>query len=83
MRTGNARRGADKGVFEGQEGMVELGCTAEGCSYTTTKRSNLAVHARTHTGERPYSCEEEGCGFTSATRSNLAAHTRRVHARKL
>jgi len=41
------------------------------------------VHARTDTGERPYSCEEKGCGFTSATRCNLAAHTRRVHARKL
>ena len=51
-------------------------CEVEGCSYSTTNRSNFAVHARTHTGERPYSCEVEGCGFTATTRGWLTEHTR-------
>ena len=51
----------------------------EGCGYSAATRSKLVVHARTHTGERPFSCEVEGCGYSAATRSRLAEHAR-THA---
>ena len=51
-------------------------CEVQGCGYSTAKRSDLVVHARTHTGERPYSCEVEGCGYTAARRSDLVVHGR-------
>ena len=59
--------------------MCDLYCTVEGCEYTTTRRSMLAWHTRTHTGERPYSCEVEGCGYTATQRGDLTKHTARKH----
>ena len=53
----------------------------EGCGYSASERGKLVLHARTHTGERPYSCEEEGCGFTAALRGTLAKHSARKHPR--
>ena len=55
-------------------------CDIEGCGYSTKKRSQLVAHARTHTGERPYSCEVEGCGYTAAERGKLVVHAARKHA---
>ena len=57
-------------------------CEVEGCSYSTTQRSKLVVHARTHTGERPFSCKVEGCGYSAATRSSLTRHVISAHSKK-
>ena len=51
----------------------------KGCNYTTSKRGNLAEHARTHTGERPFACEVEGCGYSATERSKLARHAKCKH----
>lgn len=44
------------------------------CPYATTSRSNLIIHLRTHSGERPYSCPD--CSFTASFEYNLKVHMR-------
>ncbi|XP_076060152.1 uncharacterized protein LOC143036544 isoform X11 [Oratosquilla oratoria] len=52
------------------------GPACEICGRQFSSRRNLAVHMRSHTGERPYACPH--CPYRSATNSNLKAHVR-VH----
>ena len=56
--------------------MAARKCEIEGCGYSTAKYSHFVAHARTHTGERPYSCEVESCGYTATTRGSLERHGR-------
>ncbi|XP_064092606.1 protein tramtrack, beta isoform-like isoform X17 [Macrobrachium nipponense] len=44
------------------------------CPYSTVKRSNLIVHHRTHTGEKPYACHF--CPYVSVSNSDLIKHVR-------
>jgi uncharacterized C2H2 Zn-finger protein len=47
------------------------------CSYETKHQSNLSVHRRIHTGERPYNCGM--CGATYTQGHLLKSHIRSKH----
>lgn len=49
-------------------------CSYPSCTYSTTRVSNLKVHERKHTKERPFICTVEDCGYRSAQRCNLKVH---------
>ncbi|CAH2005685.1 unnamed protein product [Acanthoscelides obtectus] len=49
-------------------------CSYPHCKYTTSKKSQLATHAKTHNGVRPHSCSVCGRGFME--KSHLVRHER-------
>ncbi|XP_018006440.1 uncharacterized protein LOC108664371 [Hyalella azteca] len=53
----------------------------EHCSKMFKRKETLMVHARIHTGEKPFVCYH--CDYSSETKGNLKAHTWRKHKRAL
>lgn len=47
-------------------------CAHDHCTYRAASRSQLTMHERQHTGERPYRCEQ--CDYTTADHNSLRRH---------
>lgn len=60
--------------------VTEHQCTIDGCGKYFSRRHNLKVHMRRHTGETPYSCFYQGCGKQFKWKSSLKYH-QKLHLR--
>ena len=60
-------------VFE-EPKVHRFSCPYEGCTYSTTRNSDLKVHIRTHTGDKPFRCSFPNCSFAFSTSNELNRH---------
>uniref|UniRef100_A0A7S0ZD01 C2H2-type domain-containing protein n=1 Tax=Timspurckia oligopyrenoides TaxID=708627 RepID=A0A7S0ZD01_9RHOD len=55
-------------------------CPRDGCDKLFSRKHNLKVHMRRHTGEMPYQCPHNGCSKSFKWKSSLKYHER-LHQR--
>ena len=51
-------------------------CTFAGCNYSTIRKSDMKIHIRTHTGDKPFKCPYADCNYAAVTKSILVIHIR-------
>ncbi|XP_069957477.1 protein tramtrack, beta isoform isoform X6 [Cherax quadricarinatus] len=74
QHTGRSGVGSSTLVVGGGGGL-SVACPV--CGKVISRRDNLRVHMRTHTGEKPYACPH--CPHRSKTGGNLRKHVRSIH----
>ena len=47
------------------------------CPYTSTDKTTLTRHLKTHNGDRPFECAE--CGYAFTTKANCERHVKKCH----
>jgi uncharacterized Zn-finger protein len=52
-------------------------CTLPGCDKAFRQKTHLDIHARVHTGIKPFICKEPACGQRFSQLGNLKTHQRR------
>jgi uncharacterized Zn-finger protein len=52
-------------------------CTIPGCDKAFRQKTHLDIHARVHTGIKPFFCKEPNCGQRFSQLGNLKTHQRR------
>ncbi|ESZ91216.1 hypothetical protein SBOR_8390 [Sclerotinia borealis F-4128] len=52
-------------------------CTFPNCTSSSAQRSQLVIHFRKHTGDKPYPCEHPSCGLYFSQPGNLKTHEQR------
>jgi len=52
-------------------------CTIPGCDKAFRQKTHLDIHARVHTGIKPFFCKEPDCGQRFSQLGNLKTHQRR------
>jgi uncharacterized Zn-finger protein len=52
------------------------------CNKLFLRQSELDIHYRSHTGEKPFKCTIEGCTKRFSVNSNRRRHERKVHTKQ-
>jgi KRAB domain-containing zinc finger protein len=60
----------------------DIRCTDPSCVWKGCSQTELIIHMRKHSGEKPYTCPLDSCGKEFPTRSLLNKHRRFTHNSK-
>lgn len=73
----NSRTCLTSHVFHKHSKVRNHKCTDQGCEKTFKTRTQLLVHMRSHSGEKPFQCPD--CHYKSTTRGNMRLHLTNKH----
>lgn len=76
----NSRTCLTSHVFHKHSKIRNHKCADQGCEKTFKTKTQLLVHMRSHTGEKPFQCPD--CQYKSTTRGNMRLHLTNKHKHK-